>query len=84
MNKAEKSRPQRQPGAGQAETTCGARFPHLNCTKDGVERQPGFIGRLLSHGSENGVTLHHLESLTSSHRSLSELSAVRHNSGNGA
>ena len=63
MNKAEKSRPQRQPGAGQAETTCGARFPHLNCTKDGVERQPGFIGRLLSHGSENGVTLHHLEKM---------------------
>jgi hypothetical protein len=64
VNKAEKSRPQRQPGAGQAETTCGARFPHLNCTKDGVERQPGFIGRLLSHGSENGVTLHHLEKMT--------------------
>lgn len=50
MNKAEKSRPQRQPGAGQAETTCGARFPHLNCTKDGVtlhhlEKMTGLSGR---------------------------------------
>lgn len=64
MNKAEKSRPQRQPGAGQAETACGARFPHQNCTTDSAERQPGFIASLLSHGAENGLTLSDLHRLT--------------------
>ena len=65
MNTKEKSRPRRQPGAGQVETATGqASISIFDCTTGGADRQPGFIEGLLSHGTENGLTLKDLERIT--------------------
>lgn len=47
-----------------AETACGARFPHSNCTTAAADRQPGFIENLLLYGPENGQTLRDLVHIT--------------------
>lgn len=66
MNAKEKSRPRRQPGAGQVETAAfgeaAISYNHLTTTT--ASRQPRFIENLLLYGVENGQTLQDLVRLT--------------------
>lgn len=41
-----------------------AAIPCVYSTKNGADRQPGFIESLLSYGAENGLTLKALERIT--------------------
>lgn len=51
-------------GTGQEKRQGVAAIPCVYSTKNGAERQPGFIERLLLYGVENGQTLKDLEHIT--------------------
>lgn len=50
--------------AAETAALTGATFPERDSITAAAGRQSGFIAALLSHGAENGLTIHHLEKMT--------------------